>query len=166
MAMSNTIESAGLDLPKALAAVASEARASKLFGAVTIDGECLSCAAPSSAAPAFYEVRPEGTQLWVALVTEDRYLSQSIEQDLIHSGDKLGDLLSDELIDVEHPNPIAPKVEHFRDAKKRFTFRSAVPAADLAAGPAEAARRLWLTLRAYEACFSPLGGMREAAGDD
>lgn len=166
MAMGNTIESAGLDLPKALAAVAAEARASKLFGGVTVDDGCLSCAAPAAAAPAFYEVRPEGTQLWVALVTEDRYLSQSIEQDLVHSGDKLGDLLSDELIDVEHPNPVAPKVEHFRDGQKRFTFRSAVPLADLASGPAEAARRLWLTLRAYEACFSPLGGMRAASEDE
>lgn len=137
--------------------VASRARASGLFGDVTVERGVLSLAAPNTAAPAYYRVFAEGGRAWVALVTPDRYLSQSVEQDLVHTGDKLGDLIADELVDVEHPSPYTPVVEHFRDPEKLFTFRSAAPEADLAHGAEEAARRLWLTLRAYAACFANLG---------
>lgn len=152
-----TTKRAAVEIGGVINAVAEQASASGLFGDVRVEAGVLSCEAPTAAAPAFYRVFHEAGHLWVALVTPDRYLSQSVEQDLVHTGDKLGDLLHDELIDVEHPQPYAPRVEHFRDEKKLFTFRSAVPDADLTAGPAEAARRVWLTLRAYEACFTELG---------
>jgi hypothetical protein len=151
-------------LAQVLAHVRAQAEGSGLFGEVTLEGGVLSCAAPSSSAPAFYRVFVDVGQVWVALVTPDRYLSQSIEQDLVHTGDKMSELLHDELIDVEHPEPYAPKVEHFRDQQKLFTFRSALPQRDLV-GPVEAAAdRVWRTLRAYEACFSELGDVD--AGDD
>lgn len=145
-------------------AVAKRARASGLFGSVTVERGVLSCAAPRSAAPAFYRVYAEGGRAWVALVTPDRYLSQSVEQDLVHTGDKLGELIADELVDVEHPEPYTPAVEHFRDGEKLYTFRSAAPAGELSRGAEHAAQRLWLTLRAYAACFANLGDID--AGDE
>ncbi|MCC5618906.1 MULTISPECIES: hypothetical protein [unclassified Nostoc] len=142
------------------------AHQSELFGRVEFleGGAILSCEAPAAAAPAFYRVFAENGKLWVSLVTPDRYLSQSVEQDLVHTGDKLGDLIQDELIDVEHPAPYRPVVEHFRDPMKLFTFRSAVPASDLTGTVDENARRVWLTLKAYQACFVNLGDIE--ADDD
>jgi len=153
--------------PAALDAIVDQVRtlaaASDLFGAITRDSRGLNLEAPHAAAPASYRVNVENGTLWAALVTPDRYLSQSIEQDLVHTGDKMGDLLQDELIDVDHPAPYRPVVEHFRDAQKLFTFRSAIPATDLAGTPTECAQRVWLTLKAYQACFVNLGGMNEGA---
>lgn len=156
-----TTRSVTMELNGVLSAVAASAQASGLFGPVRVQEGVLICPALASAAPAEYRVFTDAGRVWVALVTPDRYLSQSIEQDLVHTGDKLGDLLHDELIDVDHPAPYAPKVEHFRDGAKLFTFRSAVPPTDL---EGDAAARVWLTLRAYSACFSPLGDM--SAGDE
>ncbi len=146
-----------------LSAVRAHAEASGLFGEVTLEGATLSLVAPHAAAPAWYRVLAEQGHLYIALVTPDRYLSQSIEQDLVHAGDKMGDLLNDELIDVDHPAPYRPVVEHFRDPQKLFTFRSVAPASDLAGSLSDSAQRIWLTLKAYQACFVNLGGMNEAA---
>jgi hypothetical protein len=141
------------------------ADASGLFGVGIVSDGVLSFEALGAGGSASYRVFADAGRVWISLVTPDRYLSQSIEQDLVHTGDKIGDLLHDELIDVDHPAPYRPVVEHFRDPAKLFTFRSAIPAADLTAGatldsPA-VAERLWLTLKAYQACFVNLGGMNE-----
>lgn len=138
--------------------VRDQAQRSELFGEISfIDGPTLSLEAPDAAAPAFYRVGYEQGKLFVSLVTPDRYLSQSVEQDLVHTGDKLSDLLHDELIDVDHPAPYTPTVEHFRDREKLFTFRTPVHAAELSLAGDEPARRVWLLLKAYQACFVNLG---------
>ncbi|MCA3005829.1 MAG: hypothetical protein IOD15_10780 [Phycisphaerales bacterium] len=153
-----------------LSALANEARATELFGEITLGGTAVRCAAANSAAPAEYSLSFDGATAWVSLTTPDRYLSQSIEQDLVHTGDKLGDLLLDELIDLAPPGDgltkvpeRAPMVEHFRSPDKLFTFRVHVPLpANPASSEALAVARLYLL--AMEACFRPLGDMD--AGDD
>jgi hypothetical protein len=154
-----TTSAESLDVQSVLSRVAERARQSGLFGTVLVEGGVLSCQARNAAAPAFYRVVPDGRDVWVALVTPDRYLSQSIELDLVHTGDKLPDLLQDELIDLDYPTPVPLPVEHFRDAAKLFTFRSRVPQEDLRQGEEEAVRRVWLLLQAYQACFVRLGDM-------
>lgn len=107
--------------------------------------------AAAAGADAFYRIRNEADGTWIALVTSDRWLSQSIEQQLVHTGDKLEDLLEEELIDLDSP-VTRLKVEHFRDEEKFFTFRSKVP---VGSDPVSIA----ILLRGYEACFRRLGDM-------
>lgn len=142
--------------------VAANARAAGVFGPVEIKGQRLVCAAKASAEPAAYRVEPEGGRLWVSLVMADRWLSGSIESDLIHTGDKLEELLEEELVDQGYTGA-ALGFEHFRSEDKLFTFRSALPvdpARPDAAGDAETVTRCLL---GYEACFRNLGDMNAGA---
>lgn len=156
-----------------ISACAQRAARAGVFASVRTlpDHRGLECDAAGAPSPAHYRltIEPDGRP-WVSLVMADRYLSQSIEADLVHTGDKLPDLVRDELIDLGAPiarHDKGPAVEHFRDHLKLFTFRS--PASPPAAPPGtplddpaliEHAARLLL---AYQACFACLGDM--AAGD-
>ena len=71
-----------------------------VFESVRIRDGVLECDARDAAAPAQYRLFADSDALWVGLFTKDRWLSQSIEQDLVHTGDKLEDLLEEELIDL------------------------------------------------------------------
>src|SRR5689334_6692804 len=79
------------------AAVRKHAEASGVFGPVSIKGGRLVCQAKASAEPASYRLEVDGGRLWVSMVTTNRWLSQSIEADLVHTGDKLDELLDEEL---------------------------------------------------------------------
>jgi hypothetical protein len=135
--------------------VAARAEEAGVFGSVEERDGRLVCTAKASAAPASFRLGLDGGKLWVSLVTADRWLSQSIEADLVHTGDKMTDLLEEEFAELGRPGE-RPPVEHFRSDDLLFTFRSAVPTSD-----AETAA---LYLLAYEACFRRLGDME--AGDD
>ncbi|MEQ8771191.1 MAG: hypothetical protein RIB60_11865 [Phycisphaerales bacterium] len=137
--------------------VGRRAEQAGVFGDISVRGGRLSCAAKASAEPAFYRISPEGDAVWVELVTEDRWLSGSIEGDLVHTGDKLEELLDEELADVGYSGP-TPSYEHFRSEDMLFTFRSKAPAAD--------ADTLLKFLLAYEQCFRNLGDMDEGSGED
>jgi hypothetical protein len=131
-----------------------------VFESVEVKAGTLVCHADGSAEPAEYRVVAEDGRLWVALVTADRWLSESIESELMHTGDKLEELLEEEMVDLGYEGPV-PTFEHFRSPEKLFTFRSAVCDAGDAIAPeqAEAAR---LYLLGYEACFRQLGDMSES----
>ena len=152
-----------------LAGVRDGAAASGVFaGAEVVSdklrGRMLRCPALASAEPAEFRVFFEGGRVWLGLVTEARWLSQSIEADLVHTGDKMEDLIEEELID-QGLEGMRLSVEHFRDDAKLFTFRSALP---LEAGGLDASSSIDRTVRcllAYEAAFRPLGDM-EAHDDE
>lgn len=135
---------------------AQRLEAAGVFGEVRVERERVVCAARDSAAPAEYRLGLEGGRLWVSLVTADRWLSQSIEADLVHTGDDLGELLEEELADQGLSVGRLP-FEHFRSEDRLFTFRTPLPEfAGDDAGRADAAARVVL---AYEACFRNLGDM-------
>jgi hypothetical protein len=138
-----------------LSTVASEARASGLFAAVEVLPLGVVCEAKAPAAPAQYRVTVEGARWYVEVTTADRWLSHSIEADLLNTGDHLEDLVDEELVELG-VTPLKAKVEHFRNDHKLFVFRSPLPGPDAAA----------TALLAYEACFSRLGDMSAGAGDD
>lgn len=151
-----------------IAEVASRiARRAEVFGPTHVRPWGLEIEAKDSAAPAFYRVFLERGKIWVALVTGDRWLSQSIEQDLVHTGDKLPDLLEEELVDLGYPElgmgPAKLPVEHFRDDEKLFTFRSPLPL-DPTRPVTSAGVVIETCLAGYEACFRRLGDME--GGDD
>lgn len=135
-------------------------RASGVFGGVQRSPRGLECPAKESGAPAAYRLELEGSQAWVSLVTADRWLSQSIELDLVHSGDKLEDLVEEELVELGLDG-IRPAVEHFRSPEMLFTFRSRVPLGGTS-GDAGLAQKMLL---GYEACFRRLGDMEGGSED-
>jgi hypothetical protein len=148
---------------KLLHEVCSRAKAAGVFGDVSVQGGMLRCAAAGSAQPAEYRLFVEKGVLWVALVTEHRWLSQSIEADLVHTGDKLNELIEEELINLGWEG-FSPTFEHFRDDHKLYTFRTRLtPPLDLGSldtpAAAETVEKATTALLAYEGAFRPLGDM-------
>lgn len=142
---------------------------SGVWGEVSIDtdarrGLMLRCQAKASAEPAEFRVFMDEGKVWVALVTKSRWLSQSIEADLVHTGDKLEDLIEEELVDQGLEN-VRLACQHFRDEDKLFTFRSALPVDPAHFGNAASVDVVSRVLLAYEAAFRPLGDM-EADEDE
>lgn len=138
-----------------LTRIADAARRAGVFASVKVEGGRVVCEAEGSAEPAFYRVGEDGGALWVELVMKDRWLSESIEATLMHTGDSIEELLDEELADVGFEGQ-TPKVEHYRSDDKLFTFRSRVPSPD-----ETIATRFLL---GYEQCFRNLGDMEE--GDE
>ena len=138
-------------------ALRSAADASGLFGASEIRPDRLRLQAKDAAAEAHYEVARHGGDLLVRLLTADRWLSESIESQLVEHGDSIEDLLEDELIEVGHEparDGAVPKVRHFRDPARNYTFECPIPIGP--DGPIESVRRFLL---GWEACFRGLGDM-------
>ncbi len=144
-----------------LAAIADALRQAMVFAAVTTTPTRVECAAKDAAEVAHYRLDAGSEGLWISLVTPARYLSQSIEADLVHSGDKLDDLLADELVDAEYAGP-ALHIEHYRDAERLYTFRARV---GTAGGSLPDTTNLVRAILAFEATFRSLGDM-SAGGDD
>lgn len=147
--------------------VGNAVREREVFEKVRRTDEALKCRARDVESEANYYVeveRPGRDKVWVGLYTPDRWLSESIEADLMHLGDKIEDLLDEELVDQGYERGPLP-VEHFRDEQKRYVFRSpvAVEPGGKVDDPAtvDAVTRVLL---AYEACFRQLGDM--APDDD
>lgn len=142
--------------------IASRARGAGVFADVRASADRVECVARGSAEPAFYRVDADGGRVWVSLVMKDRWLSESIETDLLHTGDSIGELIEDEVVDLGGPRG-AVVCEHFRSEDKLFTFRTPVgPADGLTEGELEACARMLL---AYEACFRRLGDMNTQGGE-
>ena len=131
-----------------------------VFESVEVKAGRVICHADGSAEPAEYRVDTDAGRVWVSLVTADRWLSGSIESELTHTGDKLEELLEEEMADLGYDGPM-PTFEHFRSTEMLFTFRTAVcdQAEDYEPSQADAIR---MTLLGYEACFRQLGDMSES----
>lgn len=138
--------------------IAREARQSGVFGAVVVSSARVECAAKDAAEPAFYRVDISGGDALVSLVTADRWLSESIESDLLHHGDSMEELVEEELVELGISG-VTPTIQHYRSDDKLFTFKSSVPGGVGAGGKTIAT---WLL--AYEAAFRNLGDM--SGGDE
>ena len=143
--------------------VGERVREPKVFGRVRRTDLELTCRALHVEAEACYKVRVGDRHdvVWVGLYTPDRWLSESIETDLLHKGDKIEDLLEEELFDQRFEARLP--VEHFRDEKKQYVFRSPVflPKGEKLDGEGMV-DRVSKALLAYEALFRQLGDMEPA----
>lgn len=158
-----------------LEAVATRARAAGVFGEVRIEGGRLLARAPHASAEAWYRLETQGDRAFVAWVTPDRWLSHSIEADLMHTGDALEELIAEELAEMGVGGSAgggagggAITTEHFRDESKLFVFRTPMPiSASALLGPAEpkAVELASGYLLAYEAAFRELGDVSALAED-
>jgi hypothetical protein len=103
------------------------------------------------------------------MATPDRWLSESIEADLMHTGDPIEELIEDELVELGHDpkrDGAMPAVRHFRSDDRLYTFENLVPCGHaLASGDVDGAAAIaGRYLLAYEAAFRELGDM--SGGDD
>lgn len=138
------------------------ARGTGVFGEVTVSGDRLVAAALASAAPAEYRIELESGGVSVGVFTADRWLSHSIEADLLNTGDDLEELLEEELVEVGYTGPTLT-IEHFRNDEKMFAFRSRTGVKLTDQGAEERVRGV---LMAYEACFRHLGDMNQKGEDE
>ncbi|MBI1338309.1 MAG: hypothetical protein GC164_15310 [Phycisphaera sp.] len=140
--------------------VGDRVREGKVFAKVRRTDDRLACRARDVESEAYYVARVDDShkKVWVGLFTPDRWLSESIEADLMFRGDKIEELLEEELTDqgLEVQLPI----EHFRDDKKYYVFRSplVLPPNEVLDGE-KMIDRVTRTLLAYEATFRELGDM-------
>lgn len=144
-------------------AVAERVKRAEVFEDVQCLERTLNCQARDAESEAFYKLLLEGTgdqqQVWIGLFTEDRWLSESIEADLLHTGDKMEELLEEELVELDYQGAPVP-IEHFRDDAKVYVFRSrlTIDGKDSPTDLAVVDRAVKIML-AYEACFRQLGDM-------
>lgn len=90
----------------------------------------------------------------VGWYSPDRWLSGSIEGDLVHTGDKIDELLEEELIDQGVSQKI--KLDHYRDQDKVFVFHGKL---EMPSDSALATTLIVNVLCALQACFIELGDM-------
>lgn len=138
-----------------LQSVRDRAESSGRFAEVRVDGDRLACRARDSAAEAWYEVHREGAGWAVLLRTPDRWLSESIEGDMLEGNDTAEELVDDELVEVGFAGRCR-QVRHFRDDDRMYVFRTTVPAEGLGQEPDGVAAYLL----AFEAAFAQLGDMQ------
>lgn len=136
--------------------VARRAERTGAFSQVQVEDGVVACRDPIQP-DAWFRIETEGDRLYVTWVSPNRYLSQSIEAELMWTGDDLDDLIDEEVADQGGTGAPLGRVEHFRNEQKLFTFRSVVP---LEGDPEADAEALCRRLLAYQAAFRHLGDMK------
>lgn len=137
--------------------IGTDATIRDAFAAVRVEGSRLTCVAKDAAAPAQYTLEFFETGWRIALTTADRWLSESIESQLVESRESLEELLEEELKDLDCAKA-PPHVRHFRDESKQYVFECTLPI-DTAA---EDVRTHFL---AFESTFRQLGDMSGTDSD-
>ena len=99
---------------------------------------------------AWYELKATENGCLLALMTKDRWPSESIEGDLEHTGDELEELFEEELVELNWDGEVPP-LRHFRDDLRQYVFSCEWPSKT----PTEIA----LALQAMVAMFTELGDM-------
>lgn len=126
------------------------------FAAVTRTDTGVRCDALHVEEECYYAATADDRgDVWVGWYTPDRWLSESIEAELVHTGDKIEELLEEELVDQGLSQKI--ELEHFRDADKIFVFRGKLALPD--ESPEAASQAVVKALVALQACFVELGDM-------
>lgn len=143
-----------------LESVQRKAVASGRFGEIRLDGGKLACRARESAAEAWYEVHRDGGAWTVLLRTPDRWLSESIEGDMLEGNDTAEELVDDELVEVGFRGKCQP-VKHYRDDDRMYVFRTGIPQEGLA----DEVEGIVTYLLAFEAAFAQLGDMQGSSAE-
>ncbi len=137
------------------------AEQARVFGEIGIDGRGLYCKAPNAAEEAFYRVSIVDDAVWISLETADRWLSGSIEGDLVNTGDKLDELIEEEVIDLGH-HDAKVGFDHLRSDEMLYIFRSKL---STPMGDPDCAKNAAIWLMGYELVFRELGDMDESQED-
>ncbi len=141
--------------------VLTRAKAAGVFAACELAEGRLNCRALNAAEEAWYRIEPDAGRWYVSLITPNRWLSESIEADLMHHGDPIEELIEEELIELGIDRG-QPRVEHYRSDDMLYTFRTPLPFSGGLAfsdGDADLINEATTYLLAYEAAFRELGDM-------
>lgn len=158
-----------MNTDRILSIVKTKLAESGVFVDIEGTGHRVECRAVGCVHEAAYRAEWDGGNWTVSLVTPDRWLSESIEADLMHTGDDIAELLEDELVNLGIS--LRPEVQHFRSEDLLYTFRSRVEEGspcrptDRADDPDSVAERIFTWLTAYESCFRELGDVSHSDGD-
>jgi len=158
-----TSEGRRVDIKLILDQVQSLAQDADVFDSVRLIDGRLNCRARGCESDAGYRVEQDGAQLWVSFVTPDRWLSESIEADLQHTGDDLEELLEEELAELGIEAEVT--FEHFRSEDRLFTYRTPI-SLERGADARTAGEIAAKYVLAYEACFRELGNVAGARDED
>ena len=139
--------------------VSDNAGARGVFAKIDLLADRIRCHAKDCPEPAWYELADFEGRLVVRFATPDRWLSESIESDLMHFGDPIEELIEEELAELGWRGKV-PVVKHFRDDAKLYTFENIVPTVEGMEQAEIAAKFLF----AYEAAFRALGDV--GGGED
>lgn len=155
-------------LASTIDAVVSEATKGGLFESVAKADEgkpehvLVIAVAKDTPEPVYYRLELLDGHLAVSWCSPDRYISQSIETDVLWTGDDLDDLIDEELVDLGWDRGRLKPLKHYRNDEMLFIFVSALPLTPEAVGPDDA-KDLARVLMAYENAFRELGDM---SGDE
>jgi hypothetical protein len=142
--------------------ITAGAKNANVFGAIECTDQIITLQAWNAAEPACYRLYLDGGSPIVELATKDRWLSESIEAELVESGDKLDELIEDELVDLGYAEDSdAVAFEHYRSDDMEFVFRSKV----IPMNGQDQSQACLQWLLAYEQCFRQLGDMDESEDD-
>jgi len=157
MALTTTGEIAGV-FEKVTDRVIDALKGVSEFASVESRDGMIVCTAKETPEPVEYRLFIEDGALWVSWSTEDRWLSQSVEADLVFTGDDLNDMIDEEIVDLGWDHGRLEGNEHFRSEDKRYTFRSKINLD--AAGIEKAGTDLVFCAQAYDIVFCELGDMK------
>lgn len=128
---------------------------SGVFASVTRTEQGVRCDAPHVEEECYYAAQlDDAGTLWVGWYSPDRWVSGSIEGDLVHTGDKIDELLEEELVD--QGLSVSIPLEHYRNDDKLFVFQGKL---ELPPNAEQATEILIRVLLAFQACFVELGDM-------
>ena len=137
------------------------AREADVFDEMTIQsdasGNRLVALARGAAAEALYTLEYSEDRWMVLMLTKDRWLSESIEAEVMHNGDSLEELIEEELIDLGLDS-VEVSMQHYRDDDFRYVFKSPITT-----NATDTEIATWLL--GYEAAFKQLGDMTEDQED-
>ena len=137
------------------------AREADVFDEMTIQSDSsdkrLVAMARGAAAEALYSLEYLDGNWHVLMLTKDRWLSESIEAEVMHHGDSLEELIEEELIDLGL-DKVEVKMQHYRDDEFRYVFKSPI-------GSNVTNTEIATWLLGYEAAFKQLGDMTEDQED-
>ena len=134
------------------------------FDAVELLENGVRCRARDVESEASYSLLVAGEHMTIQLGSPDRWLNESIEADVEHSGDDLGELIEEELLDLDFPieRTGRPVVKHYRNDDRIYIFESDIP---IRMNSDEGFDTACKWLYAYEAAFRELGDMGGPSDD-
>jgi len=161
--MSTRGKAAPGDVKALLRKIADRAEKSEAFASVEADDESVACRYIDEDVDAEFRLEWTEIGLEVCMKTPDRWLSQSVEADLVNSGDDLEELVDEELVDLGWGEGPLPS-RHYRDDERLYVFASPVPIEDGDVSGDQAVEVATACLLAYERAFAQLGDF--AGGDE
>ena len=149
-------------LPSVFDAAVAPLTEAGVFASVSRTDAGIRCDAMHLEEECYYAAHVDNAgDLWVGWYSPDRWVSGSIEGDLVHTGDKIDELLEEELVD--QGLSLSIPLEHYRNDEKLFVFHGKMT---LPAEVDQATDTLVKVLLAFEACFVELGDMAPGEEDD